>query len=67
MKNHDLVNYLLNHIQSESEEIKDSLSSGGAVNFESYQRLVGFYQGLQRAEQMINEFLKEERDGTSVN
>jgi hypothetical protein len=41
-------------------EIASSLTAGNAVNFETYQRLVGQYQGLQDALNILDNLLKEE-------
>jgi hypothetical protein len=43
-------------------EIASSLTSGHAVNFETYQRLVGQYAGLQEALHILEELLKEKDD-----
>ena len=44
-------------------EIALALADGHAVNIESYHRLVGNYQGLGEALEMIDELLKnEDRD-----
>jgi hypothetical protein len=41
-------------------EIRLSLALGNAVNIESYQRMVGQYQGLQDSLDIINNMLKED-------
>ena len=41
-------------------EIASSLVAGNAVNFETYQRLVGQYQGLQEALSILENLLKED-------
>jgi hypothetical protein len=40
-------------------EIASSLTGGHAVNFETYQRLVGQHAGLQEALHILEELLKE--------
>jgi hypothetical protein len=43
-------------------EIRLSLALGNAVNIESYQRMVGQYQGLQDTLDIINNMLKKEEE-----
>lgn len=43
-------------------EIRLSLALGNAVNIESYQRMVGQYQGLQDTLDIINVMLKKEEE-----
>lgn len=40
-------------------EIASSLTAGHAVNFETYQRLVGQHAGLEEALQILDNLLKE--------
>lgn len=47
-------------VKARQHEIAFSLAAGNAVNFDSYQRLVGQYRGLQDALDIINNLLKEE-------
>jgi len=49
-------------IEARKKTIADSLVNGNAVNFETYQRLVGQYQGLVEALVILNDLLKEEED-----
>ncbi len=46
-------------VEGKKAEISRSLTAGNAVNFETYQRLVGQYMGLQDALQILNDLLKE--------
>ncbi len=46
-------------VEAEQNRISMSLVEGHAVNFESYQRLVGQYQGLEKALDILNEILRE--------
>lgn len=46
-------------IKVRQAEIAGSLTAGHAVNFETYQRLVGQYAGLEEALQILNDLLKE--------
>lgn len=53
------VSDLIGAIESRQRTIAQSLVSGNAVNFESYQRLVGQHQGLAEALVILNNLLKE--------
>jgi len=46
-------------VQAEQTRISQSLVEGHVVNFETYQRLVGQYQGLEKALDILNNILKE--------
>lgn len=47
-------------VKARQHEIAASLAAGNCVNFETYQRLVGQYQGLEYALDILNNLLKEE-------
>ena len=47
-------------VKSRQRIISDSLVNGNAVNFETYQRLVGQHQGLEEALVILNNLLKED-------
>ena len=47
-------------IDARKAEIRLSLAEGNAANWESYQRMVGLYAGLDEALQILNNLLKEE-------
>jgi hypothetical protein len=51
---------LIGLIKKKQVEIADSIVSGYCVNFETYQRLIGQYQGLDEALNIINLMLEEE-------
>ena len=51
---------LIGAIKARQMEISNSLVSGHAINFESYQRLVGQHQGLEEALVILNNLLKED-------
>lgn len=53
---------LIGAIEVRMAEIRLSLALGNAVNIESYQRMVGQYQGLQDALDIINNMLKKEEE-----
>jgi len=56
------VSDLIGAIESRQQTIAKSLVDGNAVNFESYQRLVGQHQGLAEALVILNDLLKEPED-----
>ena len=57
------VSDLIARIKIEQAQVTSVLQAGTPVNFESYQRLVGHYQGLDEALNIINQLLEEdERD-----
>jgi hypothetical protein len=47
-------------IEARKKTISLSLVNGNAVNFETYQRLVGQHQGLEEALVILNDLLKED-------
>jgi hypothetical protein len=47
-------------IEAEQKIIAQSLVNGNAINFETYQRLVGQHQGLEKALDILNNLLKED-------
>ena len=53
------VSDLIGAIESRQQTIAQSLVNGNAVNFETYQRLVGQHQGLAEALVILNDLLKE--------
>jgi hypothetical protein len=53
---------LIGAIKARQAEISSSLVSGHAVNFETYQRLVGQHQGLEEALVILNDLMKENRE-----
>ena len=53
---------LIGAIKARQVEISSSLVNGHAINFETYQRLVGQHQGLEEALVILNNLIKENRD-----
>ena len=53
------VSDLIGAIESRQSTIAKSLVDGNAINFETYQRLVGQHQGLAEALVILNDLLKE--------
>ena len=47
-------------IKVRQAEIASSMIAGNVVNFETYQRLVGQYAGLQEALEILNNLLKDD-------
>jgi hypothetical protein len=47
-------------VEARQKTIAQSLVDGNAVNFETYQRLVGQHQGLAEALVILNNLLKED-------
>lgn len=54
------VSDLIARIKIEQSQVTAVLQAGTAVNFEAYQRLVGHYQGLDEALNIINQLLNED-------
>lgn len=53
------VGDLIGKIKERRLELALSLADGNAINIESYHRLVGQYQGLGEALDMLDDILKE--------
>jgi len=49
-------------IEAKQQEIAMSLAAGNAVNWESYQRMVGQNLGLSDALNILNDLLKEDNE-----
>lgn len=47
-------------INQRKQEIAQAIVDGNAVNFETYQRLVGQYQGLNESLNILNSLLEEQ-------
>lgn len=50
---------LIAGIKASQSELALSLAQGNASTWESYQRMVGQYQGLEQALEILNNILKE--------
>jgi hypothetical protein len=55
-----MISQLIHRIKVRQAEIKEALSVGTPMNWESYQRMVGEFQGLQGALDLIDRILEEE-------
>lgn len=53
------VSDLIDAVKAEQAKIVESFTNGYIPNFETYQRLVGQYQGLNTTLDIINNLLKE--------
>jgi hypothetical protein len=58
----DITNGFIHALRIKQNEIKESMVEGRFVNFESYQRYVGIYQGLEQALEILNNLLEEEKN-----
>jgi hypothetical protein len=52
----------IGRLKVKQAEIGSSLVQGYAINFETYQRLVGQHQGLEEALSILNQLIEEERN-----
>ena len=53
---------LIGGIEASQREIAASLARGNAPTWEAYHRLVGQNEGLQKALDILNNLMKEERE-----
>ena len=58
----DNISEFIGLIKTEQSRIADSLTAGHAINFETYQRLVGSHQGLQVSLDILNELMTEDSE-----
>ena len=56
------ISDIISAVKVEQARIAESLTAGNVVNFETYQRLVGQYQGLVKSLEIIENLLKEDED-----
>jgi hypothetical protein len=56
-----MIEQLIHRIKVRQTEIQISLADGMPMNWESYQRMVGEFQGLRSAMDMIDNMLDEEK------
>lgn len=55
-----MIDPLIHRIKIRQAELKEALAIGSATTWEAYHRLVGEYQGLQSALDMIDNMLEEQ-------
>ena len=59
----DPISELIFRVNETKKEISETVSEGtGIVNFETYQRLVGRFQGLQLALNILNDIMTEDAE-----
>jgi hypothetical protein len=58
MKTSDIIHA----VKARQDEIARALAQGSATTWESYQRLVGEHEGLERTLEIINNLLEKEED-----
>lgn len=58
----NLTSEFIGKIKARRMEIALALADGHAINIESYHRLVGMYQGLGEALDLLDELLNESGD-----
>jgi hypothetical protein len=58
----NIVSNLISAVKVEQDKIRESLVTGHVINFETYQRLVGQFQGLDKSLEILNDLLKEKDD-----
>jgi hypothetical protein len=57
----DPISELISRVNETKQEIMETVSMGtGVVNFETYQRLVGRFQGLQIALDLLDDIMTED-------
>jgi len=61
----DIITELISLIKAEQQRIAESLTAGHAINIESYQRLVGNYQGLQASLNLLDGLMTEDDEQES--
>ena len=57
-----MIDQLIHRIKVRQAEVQVSLASGNAPNWETYQRIVGNYQGLVEVMDIIDNMLEEEKN-----
>jgi len=57
-----MIEALIHRIKIRQSELHLSLATGTPMTWEAYQRMVGEYQGLQLAMDMIDSMLEEEKN-----
>ena len=57
-----MINQLIHLIKIKQAEIQLATASGNPQSWDAYQRMVGEYQGLQNALDIIDNMLEEERN-----
>jgi len=58
----NIISSLISAVKVEQDKIRESMVAGHVINFETYQRLVGQFQGLDKSLEILNDLLKEKDD-----
>lgn len=56
----DIISEFIGLVKTEQARIAESITAGHAINFETYQRLVGNHQGLDAALNILNALMTED-------
>jgi hypothetical protein len=57
----DFISEIISRTRNEQKKLADTLTAGSNVNnFEDYQRLVGRFEGLKAALDIVDELLRED-------
>ena len=57
-----LISDMISAVKGEQARISQALTDGNVINFETYQRLVGQHQGLEKALEIINSLIEEKEN-----
>lgn len=57
-----ILNDLISAVKARQADLQQSLVEGYAINYESYQRVVGQYAGLQESLNILDNLMKEKDD-----
>lgn len=57
-----MIEQLIHRVKVRQSELQVALAQGMPMTWEAYQRMVGEYQGLQSAIDMIDAMLEEEKN-----
>jgi hypothetical protein len=57
-----ILNDLISAVKARQADLQQSLVEGYAINYESYQRVVGQYAGLQESLDILDNLMKEKDD-----
>jgi hypothetical protein len=57
----NFISSFITLIEQRKSEVSQAIIDGHVVNFESYQRLVGQYQGLEESLTILNNLLEEQK------
>jgi hypothetical protein len=55
-----MIDQLINRIKIRQSELQIALAQGTAATWDSYQRMVGEYQGLQNTLDLLDQMMEED-------